>query len=192
MSQISSLPSYAVLKKTLHAFQTNAHAAQIHGLLCGYLCRTAVNKINSTWESFFPGIKKSKKLYQLLQEIIEASYRQLNEFSFEFYLILPTEKTNINLRAEALGLWCQGFLTGLDAEHISHLQNQSGEISEAIKDILHISEISFGDIAENEEDESAYVELVEYVRLSVLMIFQELKTSHLLEPKEENHNKQLH
>jgi len=191
MSQAPSLPSYAVLKKTLNTFQPNTHAAQIHGLLCGYLCRTAVDKTDNTWESYFPDIKKSKKIYHLLQEIIEISYRQLNEFSFEFYLILPTEKTNINIRSEALGLWCQGFLTGLDAERISHLQGQPGEVSEAIKDILEISEISFGDIAENEEDESAYLELVEYVRLSVLMIFQELKTSDLLTP-EESHNKQVH
>lgn len=192
MSQVSSLPSYAVLTKTLHRFQSNTNASQIHGLLCGYLCATAADKVNNTWEKYFPTIKKSKKLYQQLQDIIEVSYRQLTEFSFEFYLILPTEKTNINARSEALGLWCQGFLTGLDTIHISHLQNQPGDVSEAIKDILEISEISYGDIAENEEDESSYLELVEYVRLSVLMIFQELRTNNLLEPKEENHNKQLH
>jgi uncharacterized protein YgfB (UPF0149 family) len=44
-----------------------------------------------------------------------------------------------------------------------------------LDDITEISEINFGDIAENDEDESAYFELVEYVRLSVLMIFHELK-----------------
>ncbi|MBV8803252.1 MAG: hypothetical protein JO131_09900, partial [Gammaproteobacteria bacterium] len=79
MSQIPALPNYAILTKALHTFQPNTHAAQIHGLLCGYLCATTGAKINNNWENYFPGISKKKKIYQLLQEMIELSYRQLNE-----------------------------------------------------------------------------------------------------------------
>lgn len=175
MSRQSPLPSYAVLTKAIQTYQPNGHAAQIHGLLCGVLCAN-VNTTAKQWEKIFPNIKKNKKAHDLLKEVIHISHQQLKEFSFEFSLMLPSEKKDINNRAEALGLWCQGFLTGLKLMHVAIENREPGEVTEALNDIIKISEISFGDITENDEDESAYLELVEYVRLSVLMIFHELKT----------------
>jgi uncharacterized protein YgfB (UPF0149 family) len=191
MSEAPSLPSYTALTKELHTFQPNANAAQIHGLLCGYICATSAGE-EERWEEMLPGIKQTKKVYELLEEVLEASYCQLNEFSFEFSLILPDEKENINIRAEALGLWCQGFLTGLELANIPIQDREPGEVTEALDDIIEISEISFGDIAENDEDESAYLELVEYVRLSVLMIFHELKPDNAPEITDEDNDQVLH
>jgi uncharacterized protein YgfB (UPF0149 family) len=193
MSDELSLPSYAVLTKAIQKIQPNGHAAQIHGLLCGILCAHS-NKTDNRWEEFVPGIKNNKKVHDLLKEIIEINYQQLSEFSFEFNLILPKEKTDINERAEALGLWCQGFLTGLDLADISIQSREPGQVSEALNDMMEISEIDFGEIAQNDEDESAYYELVEYVRLSVVMIFHELKTDNAptIITENENENPLLH
>jgi len=185
MNQAPSLPSYAVLTKAIQKFQPNGHASQIHGLLCGYLC-AATDEIQGQWEKILPGITKSKKTLAFLQEVIETSYAQLSEFSFDFSLILPNEKTDINVRAESIGLWCQGFLTGLELQQVPIQHREPSQVTEALDDFIEISEIGFGDIAENEEDESAYIELVEYVRLSVLMIFHELKIEQFPEEDIEN------
>lgn len=171
-----SLPKYTVLNKSIQKFLPNGNAAQLHGLLCGYLSATG-NVDNNSWEELIPELKNNEKAKELLEDILEKSYLQLNEFSFEFKLILPDEKTNINMRAEGLGLWCQGFLTGLELNDVAIENREPDQVSEVIDDLIEISQISFGEIAENEEDESAYVELVEYVRLSVLMIFQELNSN---------------
>jgi uncharacterized protein YgfB (UPF0149 family) len=191
MNQGSTLPSYAVLMKAIQKIQPNGHAAQIHGLLCGILCATA-GETKRQWEDYLPEIKKNKKVHELLNEVAEMSYHQLSEFSFEFSLVLPNEKTDINDRAEALGLWCQGFLTGLELLQVPIQNREPRQVSEALDDMIEISEISFGDIAENDEDESAYFELVEYVRLSVLMIFHELKTDNAPTIINENQNPLLH
>lgn len=191
MSQTFSLPSYALLTKAIQSFQPNGDAAQTHGLLCGYLCATT-GDIGDWWENIFPGIKKSKKLYSLLQEVIEESYHHLSEFSFEFSLILPNEKSELSVRAETLGLWCQGFLTGLEWGNVLLQDRAPGQVKEALDDMLEISEISFDGIAGNDEDESAYFELVEYVRLSVLMIFHEIKTENAPDTKNDDENPSLH
>jgi hypothetical protein len=170
MNQTPVLPNYVELTRTFQKSMPNSNVAQIHGLICGTICAISGRDIDMA--KLFPLAKKSKKTKTLLQQMYEASYHELSEFSFEFSLILPTDDVDINTRAESLGLWCQGFLTGLGQVPASEV---SGEVNEALEDMMEISKINFGDIATNDEDETAYFELVEYVRLSILMIFHELK-----------------
>jgi uncharacterized protein YgfB (UPF0149 family) len=183
MSQDSTLPSYTELTTILQKIQPNCHVSQIHGLLCGYVCVT-IGDVIDFWHTVFPGVKKSRKGDAILRELYESTYHELSEFSFEFTLLLPDDDSNINERAESLGLWCQGFLTGLEQLDISAYTVNNPEFKEALDDVIAIAQLTFGDIASNEEDEAAYFELVEYVRLSVLMIFHELKKD-LLQPDKE-------
>jgi len=176
MNPISSLPSYAELTILLNEIEPGLHPAEAHGLLCGYLCLIPYpEKSNPDFEKLFLHDKKNKKAHTILSQLSEASYHSLSQFSFEFSLILPDDDTDINTRTEALGLWCQGFLTGL-AQSSTPLQNHAkDEITEALSDLTEIAQINFGDIPANEEDETAYFELVEYVRLTTLMFFNELQ-----------------
>lgn len=184
MSNTPSLPSYDEITTALTSSPTQFDAAQAHGLMCGLLCATS-DQSERDWEQLLFG-HKQKKPHAILEHLYEASYQQMNEFSFEFSLLLPEDDVGINQRAEALGLWCQGFLTGL--EHVKiPIQNRSpSDVTEALNDLIEISQVNYGDIAENEEDETAYFELVEYVRLAVLMIFQELRSDSLSHSESEN------
>ena len=171
---ISSLPSFPEMNRVLEKLQLNDHPSQLHGLICGYICANE-KKEAPEWDVFFSRVKKNKKLADLFVQLYESSYHQLTEFSFDFSLLLPTDDENINLRAESLGLWCQGFLSALRQANVPIENRDPSEVTDALEDILEIAQLNFGDIGENEEDEAAYYELVEHVRLSVLMIFQELQ-----------------
>lgn len=173
MSETSNIQNYTELAEILQKIEPNSHIAQIHGVICGMICGS--DSEPTLWEAVFPNTQKSAQGEDLLKQIYEATYHELTEFSFEFSLLLPNDEADINVRAEALGLWCQGFLTGLELAKVSVTQTKEGELKEALDDIIEIAKINFGDIASNEEDETAYFELVEYVRLTVLMIFHELK-----------------
>lgn len=175
MSQDSELPSFKELSDILQKIQPHCHVSQIHGLLCGHICATVGDEID-LWNCVFPNVKKDRKAEEILKELYESTYHQLSEFSFEFTLLLPDDGVDINTRAEALGLWCQGFLTGLEQSDVAIQSVANPELKEALDDIIEIAQITFGDIASNDEDESAYYELIEYVRLSVLLVFQELRT----------------
>ncbi len=170
MREAPVLPNYVELARVFEKIMPNSNVAQIHGLLCGAICAKGGADIEMA--KLFPLAKKSKKALTLLDQMYESSYHELSEFSFQFSLILPTDSVDINTRAESLGLWCQGFLTGLGQVPATEV---SEEVNEALEDMMEISKINFGDIATNDEDETAYFELVEYVRLSILMIFHELK-----------------
>jgi uncharacterized protein YgfB (UPF0149 family) len=174
MTLTSCLPSYNELSKLLLKIQPDLSPAEIHGLLCGHIC-TMPGKDDLRWKKILFHDKKYKKVLEVLSQFHAASYQQLSEFSFEFNLALPDDAVDINVRTEALGLWCQGFLLGLALAPTSNQNKVSAEITEALEDITEIAQINFGNIPENEEDETAYLELVEYVRLTILMIFDELR-----------------
>lgn len=176
MTIISSLPSYSELADALEKTKSTFNAAQVHGLLCGLICASAGDFDKGAWQKRILGTKKNRQSVELLQQLQETSYHQMTDFSFEFSLILPEDSIDINARTEALGLWCQGFLTGLDKSAKQIKQHGSEEMQDALNDIIEIAKVNYGDLTDNDEDEAAYFELVEYVRLAALMIFHEMKS----------------
>ena len=75
----------------------------------------------------------------------------------------------------ALAQWCSGFLAGLGSSGDETLKAMSDEANDALKDMQQISTADVTDTAESEEDEIAYAEIVEYVRIVVLMIREDLR-----------------
>ncbi len=173
MTTAPSLPTYKEIQSALKKIPGAYHAAQVHGMMCGLICAGATKK-DTHWKMALDEIKKYKKSEEMLQMLYETSYDLLMQFSFEFNLLLPEDKKSINQRAESLGLWCQGFLMGLQRGNIPIEEREPSEITEALNDIIEISQVNYSEIIDNEEDEVAYFELVEYVRLAALMIFHEL------------------
>ena len=83
-------------------------------------------------------------------------------------------------RTRSLAQWCTGFLAGLGLG--APLQALSEESSEALQDLQQIAQAGFsiqGDDADQEgleeENEQAFFEIVEYVRVVTLILREELR-----------------
>lgn len=174
MSQVHPLPTYNELAEALQNTESPLDPSEAHGLLCGIICSTS-EELDESWQKFVIGDKENARSTALLQHLYETSYHEMSDFSFEFSLILPSDSADINSRTETLSLWCQGFLTGLQQSPTPMEERVSEEVIDALNDIVEIAQVNFGDIAESDEDETAYFELVEYVRLVVLMVYHELQ-----------------
>src|SRR5438477_9135398 len=122
MTFTETLPDYTSLEKALQGAQVSFSPAQVHGFICGILCATR-GRLSSSWIKDLTGKKPSAALKEMLLELFETSFHLVNEFSFEFTLLLPSDEVDINLRSESLGVWCQGFLTGLE-KHKVPLKNR--------------------------------------------------------------------
>ena len=171
-----SLPSFADVSQALNKTTLKLHPSQAHGLICGILCG---NPHNSTaWEQVITGGgPESAKTHEVLMALYDMSEKQLKEFLFEFYLVLPSDSSSLPERAEALTLWNQGFLTGLKMTQVQLVGREPGEVTEAINDLIEIAKMNYEDVVSSEEDEVAYVELVEYVRMAIILIYQDLQQS---------------
>lgn len=176
-----TLPTYQELSQALLATPHKSHASQVHGLICGLL--SGQPHSDGAWEEAILGYKPTGPLQTLLQQVYEQSKQQLQEFLFELQLLLPTDDEQLAERAEALSLWCQGYLTGLKIAQIPLEDRAPSETTEAIQDLVEIAKMNYEEVVEDEEDESAYAELVEYVRMAVILIYQDLHGNDRASPR---------
>lgn len=106
---------------------------------------------------------------QLIQ-LYDATLAQLTGSGFELSLLLPDDDAAIERRALALGQWCEGFLGGFG------LVGREGGLSEegdsVLADFAAIAQVQT-DLEESEANEVDFMEVMEYVRMAVLMLFSE-------------------
>ncbi len=113
----------------------------------------------------------------MLGVLFEATYRQLAERQSEFEPLLPSEDDGTGVRATALAHWCEGFLHGLvAANHGDDLKTRlaAEPLADIIRDMLQITRASTDEDDDTESDDSAYTELVEYVRVAAQLVYEEL------------------
>lgn len=168
----TALPTFTTINRALANHAMELHPSQLHGIICGILSGKVDNpsSLNQLVKS-----ENNKKLRNAVEALYEVSKKQLNDFLFELKLLLPADSANLSARAEAITLWCQGFLTGLKMADIPIESREPGEATEAINDLIEITKMNYEEVVANDEDETAFVELVEYVRMAVILIYQELR-----------------
>lgn len=166
------------IERALQHLSADIAAAEFHGTLCGILC-TGSGKLDEWFMKSFPPADASDVLSQeAAKELIavcQESTRQLNDPNCDFHLLLPDDESDLNVRLEALGEWCQGFLIGLAQAGISDYDKLPEEAGEICQDLLEIAQASNYALESDDEDEASYTDLEEYVRVGVLLINEELQ-----------------
>jgi len=64
---------------------------------------------------------------------------------------------------------------GLDSGGGDYLDSMSDDASEALADIQQIARADVADTTQSEEDENAYAEIIEFIRVVTLMIKEDLR-----------------
>ncbi|MEL4281208.1 UPF0149 family protein [Shewanella mangrovisoli] len=163
------------LKIALDAAEIGQHPVEVHGALVGLICggveQTGDLWIKPLFDLMNDGQPLSAPLHQLVSELFQDSVARLGDFEFGFMPLLPEEEEPLSQRVEALSLWTQSFLTGI-AIIQPKLNKASAEVREVIKDLAEIAQVEF-DVTEDEESETAYIELLEFVRIAAIMCYSE-------------------
>jgi uncharacterized protein YgfB (UPF0149 family) len=114
-----------------------------------------------------------KEAIKAFKALFDEMKQLLNDPEMGFELMLPDEEVSLVKRLQALGQWCQGFVYGIGRGGVT-TGMLKGDAAELLKDFAEISRIS-EEAEGSEEDEEAYMELVEYIRVGVLLINEELQ-----------------
>jgi hypothetical protein len=163
------LPDFAHLSARLGF----ADPSEAHGVLCGMLCAN-VALPSGPWLERIRGDAAVEDLpaREILLELFAATVSQLTDEEMGFLLLLPDDETALSIRADALGHWCQGFLSGLGLGGAGECQDLPPEAQEFLDDLGKIAFVGFDSDAADEADETAYAEIVEYIRVGVMLIHQ--------------------
>ena len=170
--------SHQELEQLLHAADAEGGASEAQGLLAGIICAGGKSE-PALWLAHMLGENTlsaaANEVSEQLTSLHTDILRQFNDDAFGFNLILPEDDAPLSLRTEALSQWCSGFLYGLALGGIREDAEMPDSVREVMKDFYEISHARFAYEATDDEDESAYVEIVEYVRMSVLLLHEELQ-----------------
>ncbi len=175
-----NLPDYLILNSALHKLETEITPSEVHGTLCGLLCANGNAEAGIWQQALWPNLPDGDLLVAEAHEIFKQTHditqRQLNDPTCEFQMLLPDDNDCLDARVNALGDWCQGYLIGLSLGGITDFAPLPEDAREITKDLLEIARAGTSyELEGSEEDENAYVELVEYLRVGVLLINEELQ-----------------
>jgi uncharacterized protein YgfB (UPF0149 family) len=149
-------------------------AAEAHGTLTGCLCAT----VGYRFEDWLLEILPEGRAQPLAAAQLRALYQQtagaLQGSDMDFDLLLPEDEASLDSRTVALAQWCQGFLYGLGGSAIQDTNALPGDVGEIVRDFSEITRVGVDSGQSAESNESAYAELVEFVRVGVQLVFEEL------------------
>ena len=166
---------YTEIQQALTAAHALAEAAEAHGTLAGCLCSTVAYRFEDWLAEILPEGRADPQATDTLRTLFERTAGALGEDQMDFAPLLPEDAEPIDARANALGLWCQGFLYGLGASALSDARELPGEVGEIVRDLTEITRVGVDESDSLESNEGAYAELVEFVRVGVQLVFEELE-----------------
>lgn len=172
------MPDYDVVDAALARAGADTGAAEGHGTLCGMLSANAAITAEDWFRELLPDAEPGDVLAgearERLGELFRETRVQLHDSELGFELLLPGDDEPLERRVEALGLWCQGFLYGLSVCGVREGGTLPEDSAEIIRDLADIASTGF-DVEADEANETAYSEIVEYVRVGVLLVSEELQ-----------------
>ena len=170
--------TFREIASVLQSAGSQVVAAESHGCLCGALCTTSDYSVER-WLDELVATEDEDSEVELsatapLRLLFADTVRALRGDEMEFEPLLPDDDEPLEHRAAALAQWCQGFLYGFGTGRPMRPEDLQGQVNEVLKDLGDISRatVDVGDAGE--EEEASYAEVVEYLRVGVQLIHEEL------------------
>ena len=178
-------PEIVELEELLYRIDAAMGAADAHGALCGMLCARGTIEL-SEWVDHVIGEQEqgNEMLHDVvhkLSELHQSTLEMMNDATGDFKLLLMDDDDPLAERVETLAAWCQGFIYGLAAGGIKEGSELPEDTAELLKDMIEISRAGHDvddtgvEESDDNDDEEAYMEIEEYVRMGVLLIYEELQ-----------------
>lgn len=172
---------YAILAAQLSRSGADLGPAEAHGLLCGLLAVDVATATERCLAEVMRGVDPQDANAAVTRRLMEALVKQarssLIDEDFDFQPLLPDPERPLAERVQALAQWCEGFtagigLAGMSAQRAAALPEA---VSEFIRDVGEIARVELETEEGAEEDEQAYAELLEYVRVGAVLVGEELR-----------------
>ncbi len=174
-------PKYQEVNEILGQGSQLMTPAEAHGLLAGILCAGLKNIEDDAWEEsgFFTlgNEQLSQVQLSILKQLFFTTREKITHMDFDFQLFLPDDDTPLKERAKAFGCWCQGFLSGFGIAGGQLDETKHFDSIEAVHRISDAAQIDYNSLDVSEADEVSFVEVTEYVRMAVLIIFSDMHTT---------------
>lgn len=158
---------YEAVDQTLARLRLATTAAELHGATTGWMVAGAATPMAQWLSSLGYEANANEVKDEHLQALFDASAKQLTSQSMSIDLLLPDDDASIQARGAALQQWVDGFLSGFGLAPTA--QTLGEDAKEALQDMYRLAGVEL-DYDEDEGDEAAFAELVEFVKVAVLLL----------------------
>ncbi len=163
-------PDISLVDQWLTDAGSTLDAPEAHGILCGILCAQGAADRRIWLEQV---VGEGNLGNAGLNALFEVTAGQFSDRELEFALLLPDDDQPLSERAVALRRWTQGYLFGIGLGGINQ-ESLPEELYDFLRDLLEVAKVDFDTDEATEEDEEAYLEVLEFVRLGAITVFEEL------------------
>ena len=177
--ETAKLPRYEEAVECFKAIGVPISVSEGQGILAGCLCvnenyqmHTWVGLLFADEEQELDDALFADKSQAVLKQLFLATKQGFNN-ELDYPMLLPSEESALSVRTDQLGEWCHGFVSGLALSGCYINQGSKSESAEVLQDLIEISKVSAEDAAE-EEQASAYDDVVKYVQGAVLLMHRAL------------------
>lgn len=176
----SHYPDYDFARQLLARENCQQQISEVHGMLTGLLVAGGFN--SQTWtsevigtETGGQGDRATGELANLFTDLQRATAAQLSDPQLAFQLYLADDNCGLRERTETLAQWCQGFIYGVGVSGLAADWMKQSTNREFLEDVSAIANAVSAQ--SDDQGETAFVELVEYVRVGVMLLHTELEVS---------------
>lgn len=173
-----TLPTFEQTEAALRRANVLVDAAECHGALTGLISagKPGLKQqwLEQTLADADPANANVAECRRLLDAMWNATADALAGAEFAFEPLLPSADADLADRVDALSEWCDGFMYGLGLAEIESFDRLPPDVAEVLRDFADIGRggLQLGEDAE--EDEQAYMELSEYLRVGTQLVHDEL------------------
>jgi uncharacterized protein len=165
---------YDDVARALSAGASTVHPSEAHGCLCGALCLRPDYSRADWLDEILPEAGPAAAEDGPIATLFHESAGALARPDMEFEPMLPDDDAPLESRVEALAAWCGGFLYGFGAAGTAARAVLPDAVTEVLADLAQLSQAGVPGAGEPDVEEDAYVELVEYLRAAVQLVYEEL------------------
>lgn len=184
MSELIRIPPYEDVANVLFATASSTSPSEAHGILCGLICASRrEDRIVTETSMIASAVDKEDTPsvnIDVLLNLYAITCKQLESMELNLELLLPDDDYDAGIRLQALCEWCHGYLIGLNLTNRDLGQRLSLGLSEEVKGAMQrISELANSEFYSNERNDSNewdLLEVTEFVRVAVLMIYTEFNS----------------
>ena len=173
---LTELPDFAATLDKAGGVLDAAELAECHGVACGLVCRRP-DSGPGDYLLLLQSLRLSPEgrvdLSADFERVFAAATAQLDDPEMRLTLWLPGDDEPLEDRTLALAQWCTGFLAGIGSGG-DGLEGLSEDAAEALEDLRQIARAEAPG-GGSEEEERAFAQVVEYLRVIAMLFREELR-----------------
>lgn len=176
MTEAVTNTDHDVFSEVLTLSPLDPTLSEAQGMLCGFICTGTPEPLTQWLAHLLPHSDTGEALPAELLAALHPQLQQLQDGlrdpEMQFELHLPPDERPLVERATAVYDWVRGFLFAIGVSGVT-TRHHSPQIDEIIQDFTLLTRLDLDALEDQEENELALAEIVEFIRVAAMLIYDD-------------------